>query len=281
MAVSSVSQKLLRFLQKNLPYSYNAKTLFRSFKGDIPQSTIKTELYRLLKSNKVVKESRGFYRAKVSPELLHIIEKPPTLLHGICLVCECPKEKLQKWGQGGMQQGYTEEQLSWFKSNNFLPYYNYNKKGDKKYFVGYIRTLHHLERRITVTIYQNGKIAIYINSTKHPLSYPEFVKLLEFLNGYLHDWMPFSSKNVVLSEIGLAKDYKRLRLEGVSSVSLSSFKNAWSRVYYKEDIGATRFEYHINTNLVLSDALQVLESLNYPKTNGNGFVRPDEKRDVA
>lgn len=259
-------QRILQYLQKNLPYSYNAKTLYRVFKGKMDYGTIKTELSRLVKDKKILRETRGFYIAKVAPETLRFLEHPPTLLHGIMLECK----RLQKGGQGIPPQSYTKDELAWFFANNFTyQENNYSYHGE----------LWIEDRRTTITFHQNGKICIHINSTKHPINYLDFCNILNFLNGFLHRWTPFDKKEVRLKEVGIGKDYKQLRLDGVTCISLHKFTNAWSRIYYKDDIEATRFEHHINCEMTLDDAIRSFQLLDgTPTPNG---IKPDERRDVA
>jgi len=265
------SKKILRYLQKNLPYSYNVKTLFRAFKGEISENAIKQVLHRLGKKNKIQRETRGFYRAKVDANTIHFLETPPTLLHGIMLSCET-KQKLQKSIHGIPSQSYNDEALRWFDAMGFLPTTNFRYYKDE-WFDG---------RKVTITFHLKGRIDLYIGCSKNPLSYPDFCKLLDTLNGYLTLWIPVDKKKVRLLEVGISRDYQTLRLDGVSEITLHKFTNAWSRVYYKEDIGATRFEHHVKVDLDIDSALLSFRLLdNNFVSNGNGFSRPDERRDVA
>jgi len=69
-------------------------------------------------------------------------------------------------------------------------------------------------------------------------------------------------------------------MEGVSCISLHKFVNDWSKIYYKQDISAVRVERHLTCSLQLDEALNTLAVLNgSPRVNG--FVREDERRDVA
>jgi len=259
LAAESNGQKILKYLQENLPYSYNSKTLYRVFKGKISQSSIKTELSRLVKKDKVQRESRGFYIAKVTADTLHYLENPPILLHGIMMSCET-KQKLQNTIHGIPSQSYTNEALNWFDVMQFT------KSTNDRFY----RDLWVEDRKVTITFHLKGKIDIYINSSKHPVDYLSFQKLMDFINGFLSMWIPFDRKKIHLIQTGVAKDYKKLRLEGVSSVSMKTFTNAWARIYYKSDIGATRVEAHITTDVTLDRVFVWLQSIGHPVVNGNG-----------
>jgi len=143
-------------------------------------------------------------------------------------------------------------------------------------------------RRLTFTIFNNDKLHVFLNSSRNPICYEEFELLLSFLDGYFEEIAPFKDRRVVkLKEVGVAKDFKELRLEGVKSVSLRAFKNAWARIYYKDDVQATRVEFHLNQVMPLDEALKSLSVLTTP-VNYSGVVlnplgnrRLDEFRDVA
>ena len=60
----------------------------------------------------------------------------------------------------------------------------------------------------------------------------------------------------------------------MKGVALKVFTNAWARIYYKEDIKATRFEHHIVGRMSLDDALKSLSILTNPVN-----YRYDEKPD--
>jgi len=222
----------------------------------------------LEKKNKLIRETYGFYRAKMTVDILRFLETPPTLLHGIKLECQSVQE-LQNTIEGITSQNYNDTVLKWFDALGFTPSTNYR----------YGKELWFESRRIKITVHVKGLVEVFINSNKNPLSYPEFCNLLNFLSGYLEPITPFKHRNVRLVQVGIAKDYYDLRMEGVSCISLHKFVNDWSKIYYKGDIGATRVERHLVCNLRLDEALNTLSVLNPPKVNGS--YREDERRDVT
>jgi hypothetical protein len=169
---------------------------------------------------------------------------------------ECKTTKiLQKFIDGIPLKQYTDESLMLLHSLGFLSTTNYR----------YYRDLWYEGRKITITVHLKGKVDVYVNSSDNPLIYPDFLKMLDFLNGFLERIAPFSERKVVkLLEVGLAKDFKQLRLDGVKSISLKAFTNAMARIYYKDDIRATRFEHHLAPSMTLDDALRSLSILTNP-----------------
>ena len=266
----SVERQLLIYLQKNSKHSFQPKILYDIFKEKIQLNTIRQSLRRLEKRGKVIRESYGFYHAKMTADILHFLETPPTLLHGIKLECQSVQE-LQNTIEGITSQNYNDTVLKWFDALGFIPSTNYR----------YGKELWFDSRHIKITVHLKGLVEVFINSTKNPLSYPDFCKMLDYLSGYLEPVTPFNSRNVRLVQVGVAKDYYDLRLDGVSCISLHKFVNDWSKIYYKSAISAIRIERHLTCSLQLDEALNTLAVLNGSPTKVNGFVREDERRDVT
>jgi len=258
----SLSNKILSILLSQMDCQFNASTIDRmlyggdDYKKDKKRvSKIRVELSRLVKRKKIVRHKRGFYGAKVTPETLHFLENPPTTLHGIKIECESAIMQ-QKRIQGISAGDYTNEVKNWLKAMAFEE--STNKRFGK--------VLYWDSRRIRLTVHLSGLIEIFINSSKTPLTYPEFVRLLDYLSGVLDPLTPFDRREAKLVQVGVAKDYKKLRLEGVSSVKLQKFLRDWSQIYYKEDIRATRIEHHMTVKMPLDEALNTLELLTSPAT---------------
>ncbi len=273
---NSIPTKVLRFLRKNAPSQYNCKTIYRHIYpkdnkiDDKKLGNIKVALCRLKENGEIRRVTKGFYQAKIDLTLLHQLENPATKLHGIMMECRTLK-KLQKLKDGIPSKEFNGKALTLFNALGFLPSTNYR----------YYRNLWFEGRKITITIHLKGKIDVYINSSKNPITYPEFLKFLTFLDGFLEKLAPFRKRKVVrLKQVGLAKDFRMLRLEGIKSVSLKNFTNAWARVYYKDDINSTRFEHHLTTDMSLDDALKSLSILTNP-LNYKTESKPDSYKDVV
>ena len=268
MHANSQTKKVLDFLRKNSPHSYNAKTIHKCL--DISEQSVKVCLHRLSNKNKIFRDSPGFYAAYIDISLFSQLENPPTKLHGIMLECKTTKT-LQKIIDGIPSKEYTDEALRLLDSLGFVSTTNYR----------YHRNVWYEGRKITITVHLKGKIDVYINSNKNPLTYPDFLKMLDYLNGFLERIAPFSERKVVqLLEVGIAKDFRQLRLDGVKSVTLHNFTNAWSRIYYKDDKTGTRFEHHIDARMNLDDALRSLSILTNP-INYSYESRPEDGDDPS
>jgi hypothetical protein len=194
------------------------------------------------------------YQAYVDISMLSALENPPTTLHGIMLQVKTI-EKLQKCMDGIPSHEFTEKALMWFHAHEFEPTTNYR----------FHRSIWVEGRRVTITIHLKGLIDVSINSTSNPLTYPDFLKVLTFLDGFLEGFAPFRDRRVIdLLQIGIAKDYRYLRLDGLSGASLKAFTNAWVRIYYKEDLKVTRIEHHLVGRMNLDGALRSLSILTNP-----------------
>jgi hypothetical protein len=261
-------------MRKNAYHEFNSKTLSRCLK--ISNKKINVYLTRLHNKGLILRTAPGFYKASADMTVVrqHQYTNPPTLLHGILLECSLVR-KITKDPQGAPPKDkivilkLSKELVRWLEANEFV-YRDDNHS--------YFRFVWWENRRITITVYDNCKLHVYISSTKHPLSYPEFEKLLLFLDGYLDAIAPFDDRRLVrLKEVGLAKDFKELRLEGVKSVSLRAFKNSWARMYYKDDDQVTRVEHHLVLEMPLDDALRSLSILTNPVNYSKMLLNGDKE----
>jgi len=259
--MTTQTKRLLNFMRKNAYHEFNAKTLSQLLKISKPK--INVYLKRLLDKGQILRVAPGFYKATADMTVVrqNQFTNPPTLLHGILLECSLIR-KITKYPQGGSPKRkivivkMTKELVRWLDANEFV-YRDDNHS--------YFRYVWWENRRITVTVFESCKLHVYISSSKNPLSFPEFENLLIFLDGFLDAIAPFDDTRLIkLKEIGVAKDFKELRLDGVSSVSLRAFRNAFCRIYYKDDIHATRVEHHLKLDMPLDDALKSLSILTHP-----------------
>lgn len=278
--MTTQTQKILNFMRKNAYHEYNSKTLSRILKID--SKKINVYLQRLLNKGVILKTAKGFYKASADMTVVrqHQLTNPPTLLHGILLECIIVR-RITKDPQGAPPKSQnvitklSGELVKWLDVNEFV-----FREDNHSWF----RYLWWENRRITLTVFENLKLHVYVSSSKNPLSLPEFQNLLIYLDGYLDAITPFKDRRVVrLKEVGVAKDFKELRLEGVKSVSLRAFMNAWSRIYYKDDIEATRVEHHLKLDMPLDDALKSLSILTHPVNYKDMLMgnTVDEKCDVT
>lgn len=266
----------MKYLQKNAYHEYNAKTLSRVLK--ISENKIKVYLNRLHNKGIILRTTKGMYKAYADLNVLRNqqLTNPPTLLHGILLECSLlPKVTKRVQGTPPKQVFVTSDIKNWLHAHGF---------GFRDDNHSFFRFVWWEGRKITVSFFMSGKVEIYISSSKNPLDYPSFELLLSFLDGFFEDVAPFKDRRVVkLKEVGLAKDFKELRLEGVKSVSLRAFKNAWARIYFKDDQNLTRVEHHLVLEMSLDDALRSLSVLTTPVNYEEKILKSsvDEKRDVT
>jgi len=186
---------VLDFFRKNAPKEYNIKSISKILK--IKYATVKSTIYRLYQRGKLKRTHRGFYRATVDEELVPSLGNPPIELHGIKI-----EGKLQKFIDGISYETKRKIEALGFEETTNNRFFN------RLYYKG---------RKITVTIHEKGLIEVWINSSDNPMGYEEFKGLLVYLDGYLEPLMPIGERKV--RQIGLNRDYRELRLDGVSSLS--------------------------------------------------------------
>lgn len=269
-------QRVLNFMRKNAHHEYNAKTLGRLLKLD--ENKIKVYLNRLHNKGFINRVEKGMFKAVCDLAVIRSnqLENPPTLLHGILLECTIVRH-VTKWGQGTPPNAENNGSLErWLDSHEFT-YRDDNHS--------WFRYVWWNGRRLTFTVFSTNKLHVYLNSSRNPVSYDEFDLLLSFLDGYFEEIAPFKDRRVIrLREVGLAKDFKELRLDGVKSVSLRAFKNAWARIYYKDDDQLTRVEHHLTLDMSLDEALKSLSVLTTPVCFESVVLNNhslDEYKDVA
>ena len=263
-------EKILKFLQNNIRYSYNAPTIYQHFKGRIPLNTIRSELKRLYEEKTIIKPDRGFYRAKVDRETIDLIENPPTQLHAITINATSPK--LQKIGQGPLPTNCrfkTEDDFKAWLGFEGFKVKKYHRNSEKSQFY---KTYWFDDRDVVVTIHCSGLLVFHFGCSSHPLGYYEFRDMYNNLLGKVDPLCPLVDE--VVTQIGINKDFSEIELDGFTSLRLKQFTNAWFQVYQKESIRRVRFECHINPKpcLGVSDAFLMIESLSSPFKSGSGGV---------
>lgn len=273
----TLAERILSLLNDNPRMQYNAKAIDRAFQGKnyTPNkkriAKIRTELNRLHKNKEIKKPSRGFYQAKLVPKTLRILEDPPVELHGIKLEMEILKNN--KNSIGGIPS-HSNNLDNWLLANNFERTTN-KRFTCVKYFEN---------RRITVTVHESGFCEIYIRASRNPLVVNDFMRLLDWLNGFFEPVTPFRKRNVSLVQIGVARDFESLQMEDVKSISLRKFVNDWVQIYYKKELGKVRFEHHLTfkrPELSLEEAVNSLKLLTFSpdvkgvNNNGNSNLSYD------
>jgi len=267
---SHVNQRILDFLKNNPRYSYNAPTLYKMFKGEIPISSIRCELRRLHESKRIIREIHGFYRIHIDPETLYYLENPPTLLHGI-MVSMNRVRKLQKTIDTIPSKSciLDVDDVNRLRSNGFV------LKSNRR-FVKVFNFDDDVDRRVTVTVHGSGRVDVYLNCSNHPVNYSEYRDIMNHVEGMVGFLGLFRDKRVV--SFGEAKDFRCVRMTGCNELSLRAYMDHWFRIYNKERLGVMRVEQHIRCNVPVSSFLDMFERMFLPV--GNGF-KVDERVDVV
>lgn len=267
----SLSQQIINVLENNPRCQYNAyaiySIIFKEKNKPVDKkkiASIHTELKRLSDRKRINRKTRGFYQAKAIPSVLKQLENPEVSLHGIKLECQLLENNTL--GVEGISP----------QNNNigdWLDSRKYEAISGNRWFVNEWWE----NRKITITIHSKGLIEIFIQASENPLVLPEFLRCLDWLNGYFVGVTPFKRRDVRLVQVGVARDFEHLRLEGVKSLSLRKFVNDWCQIYNKN--GGVRFEHHLTLSMNLDEAMNVLNLLT---STSNGYIhKEDERRDVV
>jgi len=262
-----LSEEIVKLLESNPRIQHNAKSIDRSlqngknYKVDKKRiAKIRTELNRLHNKKIIKKPSRGFYQAIIKPKTLKVLENPPVTLHGIKLEMKILENNIN--GMEGIPSN-NNKYAAWLVANDFEVTTN-KRSTCVKWFE---------QRRVTITVHGSGLVEIFIKASKNPLVLNDFLRCLDWLNGFFEPVTPFRKRNVSLVQVGVARDFEQLRMEDVGCISLRKFVNDWCQVYYKKEIGATRFEHHLTftkPKLTLEEAVNSLMLLTYAPENISG-----------
>jgi hypothetical protein len=238
--------------------------IFEHLKGRFNLNTIRSELRRLAEKKQVVRVSHGFYRIRISPDILYFIEHPPTLLHGIMVSMDSLKiRKLQN----GIH-GIPADSCVWDDLERMGFELRGNGRFVKKYFFD-----DDPDRMVTLTVHGSvGRVDVYLRCSNHPVNYFEFVEILSYSKAFVGVLRPFVSERVV--QFGMGKDFREVRLEGLSCLSLRVFRDSWLRVYNKERLGVTRVEQHVRCNVGTDVFVSLFERMFLPV--GNGVVHKED-----
>ncbi len=273
----SLSNHILNILSRDPIGHYNAITIDRILTKKMRYNKserkkalhlIRKECIRLEKKGLILKREKGFYSLRITTKNLHLLENPPTTIHGLKLETSVLKSVYYQKRVEGIPGVVTKNILeTWMDSHNFEA--TFQKRRFKRiWWEG---------RDVTITIHECYLIEIWVKSSENPLGYVELIRLKEYLHGFLHNIADF--RNVMVRQAGVNKDYRQLRLEGISSVSLRVFTNALSRIYYKESIGAVRIEQHWKGKINFEDVISLIASVNAPRQFVKQ-VKGQEKLDV-
>lgn len=259
----SLSNRILFVLRQDPKMQYNALTIDRILYGKIRYDKkerkknvqqIWKELDRLVKRGHVIKPQRGFYSLRITAKTLHLLDNPPIVCHGIKIEATMTHQGTPHNSILGITSKNPNFDIkNWFLFMGFEE--TTNKRWVKRFFWD--------GRFITLTVHPKcGLIEVWIKCTENPMDFTSMFRFNEFIKGYLSPITSFG--DAMIREIGVNKDFRELRLDGVSGMSLHVFLNSWSRIYYKESIGAVRAEAHWVGSIDFQDCLQMLALINAP-----------------
>ena len=226
-----VRDRIVDYLYKIAPDEAMPKTISRVLK--IPHGTVKKELTRILAAtdSPLMCEHRGFYRHKFDLDILTKFDTTKQIeLHGIQLQGVCHQAN----------GGYSISKAA--KSR-------YRKRGTYKELFE--------DRIVTITVFENGLVQAWLNTSEHPVNFHQFDRFQAWLKGLLDFVAPGSW---ILKQVGLNVDVRQLQLDGLKSMKLMTFRNAWFQIYQKGE-DTVRFETHLVPNIKLDEAWKIMREL--------------------
>jgi hypothetical protein len=201
-------EKVLDFLRGTFPKEYNAPTLEKTL--GIPYSNVRVILTRYSKKGKIERTHRGFYRAKMTGDLVHKLGDPPIKSHGILI-----HGMLQK-SIGGIDSVTIEKLLNLGfeeKSNGRLVYHS-DWEG----------------RRMTVVVHGGkGFAQVYLKCSDNPVGGAELERFRDFLNGLFRPVCPWVPWQFVRGDMN--RDFGGVHIPGGGAVSSRVARNARAQVY--------------------------------------------------
>lgn len=258
----SLSKRILSIFRDNPKTEYNSKTidrfLYKKLKYDGRKrkkniKQVRKELDRHVERGNLIKSDKGFYCLRISTKTLHLLDDPPVVAHGIKIEAKITSIA----GPQNLILGITSHDPklmteSWLTVNGFSM--TTNKRWVKRFFWE--------GRFITLTIHPScGLIEIWIKCSELPLGFTDMYRFSEYMRGFLSPVSDFKEVRVV--EIGINKDFRELRLDGVSSMSLHVFLNAWSKIYNHKERGV-RVETHWVGSIDLETVIELISKVNAP-----------------
>lgn len=233
----ALGKRIIKYLQSISPRPAAPKEI--SFELGEQSNTIRAILTRLHRHNLIEKSGPGDYRALYSLEDILKTESPDMRLHGIKL-------------EGGIPSDRAGLPL-------MLPFMTQPAEpgsGDRKKYSFLFEG-----RNVTIMVSDNGTIEIFLRSSKHAVDYATFCAFAGWLDGLFMGQS--HTLGLMVVELGIGRDFRTWRLDGVKSIKFTQWRNAWAQIYQKQK--EMRVEIHINDRIGLGDAIHIMRGMTEPK----------------
>ena len=234
-------ERVLKFLTATAPEEFTPKWI--AVKCSISQNSVKKIVARLHKEGLIEKAYRGMYRGKITVEKMIALERADIKIHGLKIEFS-PVVVKRENERNVTEQGEGLSLCHLFNDHDLV----YQDNTQIVYHIEF------LGRNVTVQLMREI-VGIFIKSTESPLDYTEFRAFKYWLEGKFGT--AFILGSPMLRQVGLNKDYAELRMDGVHSVKLQKWENAWSQIYQKAE-NVLRREVHLATTIGLDEAIQLL-----------------------
>jgi hypothetical protein len=227
----SVRALLVNHLYEIAPEEVTPKTI--SMDLHLNHGTVKRALRRLLaeRDSPIVSLHRGWYRHKMNIDVIARIDKAKRIeLHGIKLEGVCLQDNTGYCLAGQAKHRYRKR--------------------------GFYDELFE-DRSVRVTVHEMGLVEVWLSTSNKPMSFHQFDRFLSWVKGLLGFVAPWSWQ---IKQIGLNVDCREMVLDGIRSIKLAYFRNAWFQAYQRGE-DTVRFEVHMLPHMALDEALFVLRQL--------------------
>jgi hypothetical protein len=258
----SLAKRILSVLEKDPRHEYNAPTIDRILCGERNYikakrehevHKIRTELRRMVKRGLIRCDQKGFYSLIITHRNLHVLGDVPVMCHGLKIEARMIRfDKHQKTIDGITSpcNKIDDDLAEWMKARCFVETTN----------ARFYKRINWEGRWVTVTLHPlNGMIEIWLKASLNPLDAMDLIRFREFLKGMFNEITDMGG--AIVSQIGINKDFKELRMEGVSCISLKNFTNCIWRIYQTRELGM-RFEAHWSGKIDLNAVVMLIAQAN-------------------
>lgn len=227
LRAGTVKHDIAVLLRQEAPRAMSPKEI--ATKTGHARGTVRKALTRLVEDHpeRVVKESRGLYRAFLDEELLEAVEDPPPKLHGLQLKVPVPQDKGSPPADAATAE--ANKQRMW----------------DRVW-----------KGRRVVYQHRDGSdhVLVSMSATDEPLDLFEFTDFVDYLAAALDmiGW-PLQKAEAEIVSLEINQDYKSFEMQP-RRLKLKGLVNAWSQAYQKAP-DTVRVETRIHPEVTLEELL--------------------------